>query len=254
MSTYAVALKSAGLPLLAPAAFLAGLGVGSAEATRDFLRANPGFLGRNLQLEKARPLADAAGQAGFETIIAAETDLPAPPPAIVVEKIEIEKTGFRAVGAGALHFIPYDSIIVFAAASYQAPAAPRSTADLKPDLFYRLAALAGLQLPAPVPPAPAKETFLRADIIGGDGPVRLLLKPEALDFSALGPERSLSSEANFRTLLTRLAAPAFTAVKNHFLEAYIAQAQAPAGKLSGPEACDTGLSLLLLLAKEKAGQ
>jgi hypothetical protein len=254
MSSYAVALKDPALPLLAPAAFLAGFAAGGRDASLEFIRSNPGFLGRSLPLDKARALAAAAGQAGFETILAAETDIIAPPPAIIAEKIGTENTGFRAVGGGALHFIPYDSILVFAAASYQAPAAPRSFTDLKPALFGRLAALAGLPMPVPEPAAPAKETFLRADIIGGEVPVRLLLKPEALDFSALGAERSLSSEANFRTLLARLSAPAFTAVKNHFLEAYISRSPAAAGKLNGPEACDTGLSLLLLLAKEKAGQ
>lgn len=252
MSVYAVALKAPDLPLTAPAAFLAGFGNCGADAALDFLKGNPGFLGRGLPLEKARALAAAAGQAGFETIIAAETDLPAPPPEIIAEKIEIEKTGFRAAGGGALHFIAYDSILVFAAAVYEAPAAPRSFAALKPPLFARLAALAGK--PAPALPAPAKETFLRADIIGGDGPVRLLLKPENLDFSALGPAHSLSSETNFRALLARLAAPAFTAVRNHFLEALISPVPVPVRKLSGPGACDTGLSLLILLAKEKAGQ
>lgn len=249
MSLYAVALRSPALPLLAPAAVLAAF---SSRDSAPFLRSNPGFLGRRLTLEKARALAGAAAGGGFETILADEADLPLPPPALTADTIEIEAGGFRAASGGRLYFIPYDSVSVLAAAAYDAPAPPGSFDALKPALYARLAALAGL--PAPAAAEPAKETFFRADIIGGDGPLRLLLKPETLDFSVLGKDKAPSSEANFRALLGRLSAPAFTAVKNHFLGAYLSGAPLAPHKTAGPEACDTGLSLLLLLAKEKTGR
>jgi hypothetical protein len=252
MSLYAAALKSPALPLLAPAGFLAAFtNTGEAEVAAA-LRQNPGFLGRRLTLEKARALAAAAARAGFETIIAAETDLPGLPPAIAAEKIETETGGFRAIAGRKPYFIPYESILVFSAAAYDAPAVPDSFAALKPALLAKLAALAGL--PAPAPGETANESFLRADLIAGDAPLRFLLRPETLDFSAERPAPSPSSEANFRALLSRLAAPAFGAVKNHFLQAFLASAPLAPHKAAGPEACDAALSLLLLLAKEKAGR
>ena len=241
MSLYAAALRSPALPLLAPAPFLAAFtNTAEAEAAAA-LRQNPGFLGRRLPLEKARALAAAAAQAGFETIIAAETDLPALPPAVTPEKIETQTGGFLATAGGKPRFVPYESILVFAASAYDAPAVPDS-----------FSALAGL--PAPAPRGAARETFLRADIIAGDAPLRFLLKPEDLDFSAGLTHPSPSSAENFRALLARLSAPAFGAVKNHFLQVFLDSAPLAPHKAAGPEACDDALSLLLLLAKEKAGQ
>lgn len=252
MSLYAAALKSPALPLLAPAGFLAAFTNTDEPGAAAALRQNPGFLGRSLPLEKARTLAAAAAKAGFETIIAAEADLPPLPPAVTADKIETETGGFYALAGGRPHFVPYDSILVFSASAYDAPAVPDSFSTLKPALFARLAALAGL--PAPAFASPPKETFLRADVIAGEPPLRFLLKPENLDFSGGKNPPSPSSETNFRALLARLAAPAFGAVKNHFLQAFLASAPLAPHKSAGPEACDAALSLLLLLANEKAGR
>ena len=249
MSLYALPLKEAAIEPLAPAAFLSGVKGYNRDSARDFLRAHPGFLGRNLQLETARELAAAAEQAGFETMLVPETDLPLPPPCLETDRIEPKGSGFNARAAGALTFIPYDSIIIFSAAAFDAPAVADSIPALKPGLIEKLALLAG----APPMPAPTahKETFFRADIIGGEERLRLLLKPENLDFSPLGPARSPSSLANFRALLGLLAAPAFNAVKNRFLQALIAAQPLTNLKVASPEAADLELSRLLLLSNRR---
>jgi hypothetical protein len=50
-------------------------------------------------------------------------------------------------------------------------------------------------------------------------------------------------------LLDLIAAPAFTAVKNSFLRAFIASKPLTALKVASPEAADTELSRLLLLTR-----
>lgn len=245
MSLYAVALKAAEAPTLAPAPVLVAAGKPSQEAAA-FLRANPGFLGRRLPLAEARALAADADKAGFPTLIAAEADLPAPPPAVFPEKIEIADDGFYATAAGARLFVPYDSLTLIAAAAYQAPVEPATLPALKAGLFSRLYALAGR--PLPPAPAPASETRLLADIIGGTGPLRLRLKPEDLDFSPLGRELSLSSEVNFRHLLGEIAARSFRAAGSACLAALLAGRPLGPLRYSGAGACDEALTRLLLAA------
>jgi|GEM_PF-1929034 len=248
MSLYALALKEAEIETLAAAAFLTVVKGFTREAARAFLRSQPGFLGRNLQLEAARALAAEAGQAGFATMLVAETDILPPPHALEPDLIEPKGNGFYARADGAPTFIPYDSIRIFSAAAFDAPSPPAGIQELKPGLFEKIAILAGAP-PPPVPAAAPKETFFRADIIGGEGPLRLLLKPEALDFSPLGPARAPSSLANFRTLLDVVSAPAFKAVKNRFLRAFLAGQPLTALKVASAEAADAELSRLLLLAR-----
>lgn len=243
MSLYAVALKAAEVPTLAPAPVLAAAGQSSGEAAA-FLRANPGFLGRRLPLAEARALAADADKAGFPTLIAAEADLPAPPPAVFPEKIEIADDGFYATAAGARLFVPYDSLTLIAAAAYEAPVEPATLPAFKAGLFSRLYALAGRR--PPELPLPARDTFLLADILAG--PLRLRLKPDDLDFSPLGRELSLSSEANFRKLLGEIAARAFRAAGSACLAALLAGRPLGPLRYSGAEACDEALTRLLLAA------
>lgn len=250
MSRYALPLKDPAAAPPAAAGFLAGTPGYTPDTARHFLRTNPGFLGRSLPLEQARDLAARAAAAGLETLLVTETDLPAPPPAAIVEKVELQSGGFYARTASLREFIPYESVTILAGAAYLAAPAPRNMADLKPPLFYKLAVLAGL--PAPEPPQPRLETFLRADLIGGEGPQRLLLRPEALDFSSL-PLRAPSSEANFRTLLGELAANSLRAVKNHALAAILAGAPLAPLRLASAAAADLELSRLLLLAANRGG-
>ncbi|MDO8803181.1 MAG: hypothetical protein Q7R35_02010 [Elusimicrobiota bacterium] len=250
MSLYAIALKEAAAEPLAPAAFLSAVKGYTRDSARSFLRAQPGFLGRNLQLEAARELAAAAAQAGFDTMLIAETEVPAPPHPIESDWIEPKSNGFNARAAGALTFISYDSITVFSAAAFDAPAAADNISALKPGLFEKIARLAGI--PVPPVPAPPRETFFRADIIGGEERLRLLLKPENLDFSPLGPARSHSSLVNFRALLDAISAPAFKAVKNRFLQAFISSQPLTALKVASPEAADAELARLLILTSTRA--
>lgn len=250
MSTYALALKKAAAEPLAPAAFLSGREGYNKDSARDFLRAQPGFLGRNLQLETARELAAAAAEAGFEIMLVEETRIPALPFSIVPDKIEPKGNGFYARAGGALTFIAYDSITVFSAAAFDVLTVPDTIQALEPGLFGKIASLAGI--PPPEVPAPHRETFFRADIIGGEDRLRLLLKPENLDFSPLGPARSHSSLVNFRALLDTLSAPAFKAVKNHFLQAFISSLPLTTLKVASPEAADTELARLILLSARGA--
>ncbi|OGR75368.1 MAG: hypothetical protein A2X32_12660 [Elusimicrobia bacterium GWC2_64_44] len=249
MTQYAALLKDPLAPLLAPEAFLAGRPGSGRDPAQRFLRANPGFLGRNLPLEAARELSEAAGLAGFGTLLVPEGELPAPPMCMPAEKLEFKGNGFSAKLHGAVIFIPYDSITVIAAAAWDAEASPDTVQALAPGLFAKIAALAGAPLP-PVPAAP-KETFFRADIIGGEGPLRLTLRPEALDFAPLGPARSPSSLINFRLLLDKLVTPSFGAVHNSFLPAFLASVPLAPHKFASPEAADLSLSRLLLLSSPK---
>lgn len=250
MSSYALALKDPAAEILAPAAFLAGVKGYDRESARNFLRARPGFLGRHLQLEAARGLAAAAAAAGFETILVEETAIPAPPRPIEADRIEPKGSGFEARAGGALTFIPYEAVTIFSAAAFDAVTLPDTIQALKPGLFEKLARLVGE--PPPPPPAPQRETFFRADIIFGEEQLRLLLKPEKLDFSPLGPARSPSSLVNFRALLGTLSAPCFKTARNAFLQAFIAGRPLTPLKVAGPEAADLELSRLLLLTTKRA--
>lgn len=245
MSTYALALKDPAAEPLAPAGFLSGLKGYDRESARRFLRSQPGFLGRNLQLEAARELAAGAAAAGFETMLLEETAIPAPPRPIEADRIEPKGNGFYARAGGAITFIPYEAVTIFSAAAYDAVTLPDTLEALKPGLFEKLARLVGE--PPPPQPAPLRETFFRADIIFGEEKLRLLLRPEKLDFSTLGPARSPSSLANFRALLDALSAPCFNTARNAFLQAFIAGRPLTPLKVSGPEAADQELSRLLLL-------
>lgn len=245
MSLYAVALKAVTVPTLDPAPVLTAAGKSPEEAAA-FLRSYPGFLGRRLPLDQARALAETAALAGWPALIAAEAGLPAPPPPVFPEKIEIADDGFYATAAGARLFIPYDSVTVIAAAAYEAPAETATLPALKAGLFSRLYALAGR--PLPPAPAPPSETRLLADIIGGTEPLRLRLKPEDLDFSPLGRELSLSSEVNFRKLLEEITARSFKAAGSACLAALRSGRPLRPLRYSGAGACDEALTRLLLAA------
>jgi hypothetical protein len=250
MSSYALALKDAAAELLAPAAFLAGVKGHDRESARNFLRAQPGFLGRNLQLEAARELAAGAAAAGFETMLVEETAIPALPHPIETDRIEPKGNGFYARAGGALTFVPYEAVTIFSAAAFDAVTLPDTLPALKPGLFEKLARLAGE--PPPPLPAPQRETFFRADIILGEERIRLQLKPETLDFCPRGPARSPSSLVNFRALLDALSAPCFNTARNAFLQAFLAGRPLTLLKVSGPEAADLELSRLLLPPKRAA--
>lgn len=247
MSSYALPLKEPAALLLAPARFLQASGGRTPDSARDFLRSQPGFLGRRLPLEAARKLAAAAAQAGFECLLVDEADLKAPPHALEPDRIAPKGSGFEARAAGAITFVPYDSVTVFCAAAYDAPAPAGTLRELEPGLFAKLAGLAGV--PPPPVPAPRRETFFIADLVAPREGLRLLLRPENLDFSPLGPARSPSSLQNFRTLLDTLSAPAFKAVKNRFLQALLAGEALTALKVASPEAAELEVARLLLLAR-----
>lgn len=243
MSLYAVALKAAAAPTLAPAPALVAAGK-SPEQAAAFLRANPGFLGRRLPLTEARALAETAALAGWPALIAAEAGLPSPPAAVFPEKVEISDDGFYATAAGERLFVPYDSVTLIAAAAYEAPVEPATLAALKAGLLARITALAGRR--PPELPLPTRDTFLLADIIAG--PLRLRLKPEDLDFSPLGRELSPSSEANFRKLLGEIAARSFRAAGSACLAALLAGRPLGPVRYGGANACDEALTRLLLAA------
>ncbi len=249
MSSYSLALKEPEAEPLGAAAFLSAVKGYTRDSAREFLRGNPGFLARNLQLEAARDLAAAAGQAGLGTMLIAETELPAPPPPLEADRIEPKGTGFDARAAGAVTFIPYDSITVFSAAAYDARLPADTVPALEAGLFEKIARLAGA--PVPRPPEPRLDTFFRADIIAGNGTLRLQLKPENLDFSPLGPGRSPSSLVNFRALLGAISGPAFKAVKNGFLKAFVESRPLTDFKVASPEAAETELSRLMILSGKR---
>ena len=251
MSKYAPVLKDPLAELLALAPLLGGIKGSSRDLAVRFLRSNPGFAGRNMPLEAAQALASAAARAGFEAMVVPETALTPPQQPLTAEKIEIKGEGFNARSAGAVHFIPFESITVFSAAAYDAQSLPDTVQALKPGLFAKLAALAGAGLPPRV--TPPKDTFFRADIIGGAGPLRLQLKPEALDFSPLGGGLSPSSLENFRALLGQLSAPAFGAVKNNFLRVFLANQLLAPHKVASAQAADLELTRLLLLSAPAVG-
>jgi hypothetical protein len=248
----AVALRDPAAAPLAPAGFLAARGYGK-DAARTLMRSQPGFLGRALTLEAARELAGAASAAGLETLLVREADIPAPLPAIKVLKLEPGAGGFTVQAGGALKEIPYASVSLIAAAAFDAPAPRPSLEALERSLFVKLMRLAGAETPAPATDLGPMETFFRADLIAEDGALRLLLEPENMDFSPLGPGRSHSSLVNFRALLAALAASCAGAVQNAFLVAFLANRPLAPYKLASAEACETSLSRLLLAASRRAG-
>lgn len=248
---YALALKDISAGPLAAADFLAGVKGYNKDSARAFLRSQPGFLGRRLGLEEARELKDAAGAAGFETVLAAEEEIPPPPTALKVSKLEFKDAGFSATAGGAIQFVEFAAVTLLTAAAFDAPAPPVSMAVVEAGLFEKLLRLAGAASPEPVTETGARETFFRADLLAEGGQLRLLLEPENLDFSPLGPGRSHSSLVNFRELLKRLSASCPQAASNAFLPAFLAGKPLPQLKLSGAEACDVELSRLLLVTPQK---
>jgi len=251
MNTFALALKKYDIEAPEAAAFLAAAGGYEKDSAREFVRRQPGFLGRDLTLEEAKTLKEAAQAAGLETALFSEDDIKAPPVPLKVLKIDPKGSGFYVTAGGAVTFVKYEDISVLAAAAYDKPAAPLSAEDLKPGVFDGILRLAGLETYRPVTKLPPKETFFRADIIAENGALRLLLEPENLDFSPLGPARSHTSLINFRALLDTLSAPAFHAARNAFLQAFLAGRALTPLKVSGPQAADTDLSRLLLLTTKR---
>lgn len=246
MSQYAVILRDPLADPAAAAAFLAPRAGMGRDAALLFTRRNPGFIGRSLQLEAARALSADALKAGLAVVLAAETAFPALPPAIEAERAEAGTDGLSFRSSAAAFFMPYESVTVIAGAAWDARQLPDRLDSLKPGLFSKLAGLAGLA-PLPEPAAPL-ETFFRADLVGGDGPLRVSLRPERLDFSALGGARAPSSLANFRLLLDRISAASFGAARNAFIPALLASRPLAPHKLASEEAADLALVRLLLLA------
>ena len=121
---------------------------------------------------------------------------------------------------------------------------------LENGLLARIPELAGRR--PPDFPAPARETRLLADIIGGPGPLRLRLRPEDLDFLPLGRELSPSADANFRNLLGEIAARAFRAAGSACLAAMVKGGPLGPLRYAGAEACDEALTRLLLAAGAEA--
>lgn len=253
MTLYALALKDPAGAV--PTGFLSSVAGLEGEAALAFARANPGFLGRALQPAAAEKLIEAASAMGLDAALFAEEDLPSPPAPLKPAKIELSTSGFFAHVQEKKLFVKSEDISILAAWAWDARLPPASAAEAKADVFMELARLAGMQDAAAAAP-PRRETFFRADIMAAaDGaPLRLLLEPENMDFSTLGPKREPSSLLNFRLLLDGLAAPAFGAAKNAALLAFLAGRPLAPLKTAGPEACDAGLSRLLLLANKKAGR
>lgn len=245
---YAVVLKDLSAGPMAPEGFLISRGH-TRDSARAFMRSQPGFLGRALTLAAARDLGGAALSAGLVAMLAREADIPTPPKAIRAVKIEPKTGGFDAAAGGAIKFIPYEAVSLIAASAFDAPAP--GPASVEHGLFAGIMRLAGAKVFEPVSDAAPLETFFRADIIAEDGTLRLLLEPEALDFSPLGAARSHSSLANFRALLAALSSRCPGALKNPFLSAFLSSRPLATLKLSSAEACDTDLSRVLLLGSGK---
>jgi len=250
VSAFALAFRDPAADPAAAAAFLANAGVADKDAAREFVRRNPGFLGRALSTEAAEKLRAAAAAAGLTTALFDEEAIGLPPVPLRAARLELKVTGFEVQAGGAIVFMKYEDIRLIAAAAYDAPVPPPSQGALKASIFDGVRRLAGLPGYEPALKAPPRETFFRADIVMADG-TRLLLEPEGLDFSPLGPSRSHSSLVNFRALLDALSAPAFKAAKNAFLRSFLASKPIAAMKAAGPDACDTALSLLLLLTSKR---
>lgn len=249
---YAVALKDTSSEPLAPAVFLTGSKGYTKDSARAFARSQPGYLGRRLSLEDARALQAAALAAGFETIIAAEAEIPPLPPAIKIAKIDLEGTGFSATSGGILQFVNFADVSLLAAAAFDAPVPPLNLDAIKKDpIFEKIMTLAGDPPFRPVSESGSRETFFRADIIAENGLLHLQLQPENLDFSPLGAGRSHSSLINFRELLKQLSLSCGKAVNNAFLAAFLAGSHLAPLKLAGPQACDAELSRLLLVSPRK---
>ena len=249
MSVFAVVVKDPLAPPLAPAAFLSGLKKINQDSARELLRANPGFLGRGLALPAAEELRAAAASAGLETMLVAETEIAPPPPALRAVKIELKGSGLNSTAAGAVTFIPYETISVICAGAFDAPVEPPDMMALEASVFLKIRnALPGTG-PAASEPKVSRETFFRADLLADYGRLRLSLEPENLDFSALGPERTPASLTNFRTLLGKISAPAFGAVKNAFLLAFLAGAPLADLKLASAAACDADFTRLMLFKR-----
>lgn len=246
MSVFAVAIKDPFAPPLAAAGFLSGIKGFNRDSAREHLRRQPGFLGRGMALVAAEELRAAAAAAGFETMLLQEEALRPPPPPVRPVRIEFKGNGFNYVASSVIEFMPYGEITILCAGAFDAPLPPPNTKALEDSLFLKIrGALFGPDPLSAVPRA-VRETFFRADILAGRQRVRLLLEPENMDFSSLGAERSQSSLVNFRTLLGKLSAPAFSAVKNAFLRAFLAGEQLAEFKLASAGACDTELARLLL--------
>ena len=249
---YALALKDTACGPLAPAAFLAGIKGHDRDSARAFARAQPGFLGRRLGLEEAKELKAAALGAGFETVLAAEADIPALPPALKATKIIFKDDGFYAEAGGAVQFVNFGDVTLLTASAFDAPVPPVSLDAIKKDgVFETIMTLAGDPPFKPVTESGSRETYFRADLLA-EGGLRLLLEPENLDFSPLGPSRSHSSLINFKELLRQLSLACGKAVSNAFLPAFLAGSPLAPLKLAGPQACEAELSRLLLVTARKA--
>lgn len=255
MSLFAVALRDPAADPGAASAFLCASAGLRRDEVLDFQRRNPGFLARSVAAAEAEKIRTAAAAAGLQTALFAETDLTPPPAGLKAAKLDPKPTGFYVQAAGAVTFVKNEDISLVAAWAWDAPVPPPSQEALKASVFEGIRRLAGLPGHEPLR-QPPKETFFRADVIADspEGQLRLVLAPENLDFSPLGPKREHSSLLNFRTLLDAVSAPAFKAARNAALNAFLAGRPLAPHKAAGPEACDAGLSLLLLLAKEKAGR
>ncbi len=242
---YAVALKDAVPDREAAEAFLAGR-LGDRARAREFLRRNPGYLGRCLPRDAAARLRVEAADSALDAALFEEDSLKAPSP-LGTARLELKGLGLRAQAAGAEVFIRYEDVSLIAAAAYDAPAPAPDLSVLKDGLFSRIRGLAGA---AAAEPEPRRETFFRADVVAADG-LRLLLEPENMDFSTLGSRRAHASLPNFRLLLEDLAAACTGAASNAFLKAFVSSGNLTPLKVAGPEAADEELARLLLLGRRR---
>ncbi|MBI5745358.1 MAG: hypothetical protein HY952_12515 [Elusimicrobia bacterium] len=248
MSGYAVALAAASGDPRRAARFLAGLRGGDARQAAVFLRGNPGFLGRALTLAAAKDLMESAKRTGLPAALFAEEDLPPAPAPFSVTALTFLPDGV-SVNYGEQELpLAYSDIASISAAAWDAPAPPPELRLLKAQTAASVITSAGGD--AGEPYTPPQETLLRADVLAGA--TRLLLAPENMDFSALGPERSASSLQNLRLLLGRLRAAAPGAAVNATLAALLESAPLAPLKVDGPEAADLEVSRLLLLTSRRA--
>jgi hypothetical protein len=246
---FAVLLKEPAAEPLAPLAFLSGVKDHKKDSARAFLLAQPGFLGRALTREAAQELAAAASAAGFAAATVEESAVQAPPPPIKALKIKVKDGELEIVAGGAIRTFAAEGVSVISAAAYDAPLPPLNLDPLKASVFAKIMRLAGMPVFSPVSDLANTETFFRADLLAENGELRLLLEPENLDFSTLGPDRTHSSLVNFRTLLSQLSAGGPGAVRSIFLDAFLAGRPLTALKSASAEACDTALSRLMLLSR-----
>ena len=217
--------------------------VSRVEAAAAF-RNSPGFLLENASLVKASAFNLRASAFGFETLLLPQKEIKSPPPAFSLSKIEFKADGFYCFSNNIREQVPFLTVKAVTACALSVEIRPEDsdtfsqlrtdapqTAGLKAGIinslrarYFPFAIPLGEKYyrPALTPPAPARETVFRADILtGGPAPLRLTLACDGHDYSSLGAKKTLSSFENFRILLEELSSRTSGAVKNAFLRALL---------------------------------